>query len=201
MLAAVIVLAVLLAVALVALAYFIMEQRRRAHLQDRFGPEYDRTLDETGSRRHAERELAGREHRREKLNITPLDAMQREAFAASWRKTQERFVDAPREAVAEADALVRDVMTERGYPMGDFERQSADLSVDHADVIGHYRAAHEIRTIDSEERGATTEQLRSAMVHYRALFESLLAPEQATTGQAATEQGTTEPATTQGAKR
>jgi hypothetical protein len=187
MLAAVIVLAVLLAAALVALAYFVMEQRRRAHLQERFGPEYERTLDDTGSRRQAERELAGREHRRQKLNITPLDAMRREAFAASWRKTQERFVDAPREAVAEADALVRDVMTERGYPMGDFDRQSADLSVDHPDVVGHYRAAHDIRTKDAEERGATTEELRSAMVHYRALFESLLAPEPAAT----------EPATTQ----
>lgn len=192
MLAAVIVLAVLLAIALVALAYFITEQRRRAHLQERFGPEYDRTLDETGNRRHAERELAHREHRRQKLDITPLDAMQRDAFAASWRKTQERFVDSPRQAVAEADALVRDVMTERGYPMGDFERQSADLSVDHADVVGHYRAAHEIRVIDTEERGATTEQLRSAMVHYRALFESLLAPEPAPT-----EPASAGPATTQ----
>jgi hypothetical protein len=178
MLAAVIVLAVLLVLAIAVLLIMGARERsarRSEELHERFGPEYDRTLNQTGSRRDAERELADRTERYEKLQIRPLDAMQREAYAASWRNVQARFVDAPREAVADADALVRDVMTERGYPMGDFERQSADLSVEHADVVGHYRAAHDIRTRDAD-REVTTEELREAMVHYRALFDSLLAP-------------------------
>jgi hypothetical protein len=187
MLAAVIVLAVLLVIALCALAMLVMRERRSTALHNRFGSEYDRALDERGNRRDAERELNERTRRHAQLHIKPLDAMQREAFAASWRTTQARFVDGPREAVADADSLVRDVMTERGYPMGDFERQSADLSVDHADVVSHYRAAHRIRLRDADQdgHGATTEELRTAMVHYRALFDSLLqdTPETAGTAQ------------------
>lgn len=178
MLAAVIVLAVLLAIAicvLVALVIREREQQRTAQLHERFGPEYDRTIDETGNRRNAERELAERQRRYEQLQIKPLDAMQRQAFAASWRDVQARFVDQPHEAVADADALVHDVMSERGYPMADFERQSADLSVEHADVVDHYRAAHGIRLRESDGN-VTTEELREAMVHYRALFDSLLTP-------------------------
>lgn len=178
MLAAVIVLAVLLAIAICVLVAFVIrerEQRRSAELHQRFGPEYDRTIDETGDRRHAERELAERERRFEQLEIKPLDAMQRQAYAASWRDVQARFVDQPHEAVANADALVHDVMTERGYPMADFDRRSADLSVEHADVVDHYRAAHGIRLREASG-DVTTEDLREAMVHYRALFDSLLAP-------------------------
>lgn len=183
MLTVVIVLAVLLVIAIAVAVVLAARQRRSAALHDQFGPEYERALDESGSRRDAERELIQRSQRHEQLQIRPLDAMQRQAFAASWRAVQAKFVDAPREAVADADSLVRDVMTERGYPMGDFERQSADLSVEHAEVVGHYRAAHDIRTRDAEQQ-ATTEELRAAMVHYRSLFDALLASEPARTGTA-----------------
>src|SRR6185312_9456051 len=142
MLAAVIVLAVLLVIAICLLAMLALRDRRSTALHQQFGSEYDRAVDQRGNRRDAERDLSERSRRHSQLQIKPLDTMQREAFAASWRTVQARFVEAPREAVADADALVRDVMTERGYPMGDFERQSADLSVDHADVVGHYREAH-----------------------------------------------------------
>jgi hypothetical protein len=183
MLVTVIVLAVLLAIALCILLALALAHRRSAALHNQFGNEYDRAVDERGSRRDAEHELAERTQRHDQLQIRPLDAMQREAFAASWRSVQARFVDEPREAVADADGLVHDVMTERGYPMGDFERQSADLSVDHSDVVDHYRAAHDIRTRDADGE-ATTEELRAAMVHYRGLFDSLLSPAPAKAGTA-----------------
>lgn len=181
MLAAVIVLAVLLVIAVCALGAVALANRRSAALHDRFGLEYDRAVGERGNRREAERELLERSRRHDQLQIKPLDAMQREAFAASWRGVQSRFVDAPREAVADADTLVRQVMSERGYPTGDYERESADLSVEHANVVDHYRAAHEIRMRDGDDlrgdgEGATTEELRTAMVHYRALFDALLEP-------------------------
>jgi len=177
MLAAVIVLAVLLAIAICLLVAMALRERRSAALHDQFGPEYDRAVDERGSRRQAERDLAERTERHRQLQIRPLDAMQREAFAASWRSVQARFVDEPRESVADADSLVREVMSERGYPIADFEKQSADLSVEHGDVVEHYRLAHNIREVD-DDNGATTEDLRAAMVHYRHLFDSLLAPAQ-----------------------
>jgi len=176
MLVAVIVLAVVLAIVLVALVAVMLTRRRSAALHERFGPEYDRVVEKTGGRRAAEQELEHRTQRREQLNIRPLDAMQREAFAASWRNVQARFVDTPREAVADAEALVRDVMQQRGYPVGEFDQQEADLSVDHADVLNHYRAAHEVAVRDANSE-ATTEDLRAAMVHYRAMFDSLLKPE------------------------
>ena len=186
MLAAVIVLAVLLVIAICLLAMLALRDRRSTALHQQFGSEYDRAVDQRGNRRDAERDLSERARRHSQLQIKPLDTMQREAFAASWRTVQARFVEAPREAVADADALVRDVTTERGYPMGDFERQSADLSVDHADVVGHYREAHDIRMRDADQagHGATTEELRAAMVHYRALFDSLLEPAPQTAGTA-----------------
>ena len=175
MLAAVIVLAVLLVIAICLLVAMAFRERRSAALQHQFGPEYDRAVDERGSRRQAERDLAQRSERHRQLQIRPLDAMQREAFAASWRSVQARFVDEPRESVADADSLVSDVMSERGYPMAEFEKQSADLSVE------HYRLAHNIRALDADH-GATTEELRAAMVHYRQLFDSLLATAQTPAG-------------------
>lgn len=176
MLVAVIVLAVVLVIVLAALAAILLTRRRTAALHERFGPEYDRVVEKSGDRRAAEQELQQRAQRRQQLNIRPLDAMQREAFAASWRTVQARFVDAPREAVADAESLVRDVIQQRGYPVGEFDQQEADLSVDHADVLNHYRAAHDVALRDSNGE-ATTEDLRAAMVHYRAMFDSLLKPE------------------------
>lgn len=168
------VLALVAVVVLVLLVGLLLwKQRRRNQLRERFGPEYDRTVERADRRGHAERELAERAERREKLQIRPLPAQDRMAFADRWRDTQEVFVDRPSLAVQQADALVAQVMHQRGYPVGDFETQARDVSVDHGHVVEEYRAAHDIS--ERNERGeATTEELRQAMVHYRALFDDLL---------------------------
>jgi hypothetical protein len=167
----VIVVAALIALALGA--WLVMERRRREHLRGRFGPEYDRAVSEHGGRRGAEEELARREEQRERLDIVPLTPDARERYSESWRQVQTGFVDEPTEALSSADRLVTDVMRERGYPMDEFDQRVADLSVDHADVVEHYRAAHSIQ-LASEGGDASTEDLRQAVVHYRALFEELL---------------------------
>jgi hypothetical protein len=167
----VIVVAVLVALAL-GVWVFAMG-RRRARLRDRFGPEYDRAVSEQGGRRGGEAELARREEQRERLDIVPLSPEARERFAESWREVQTGFVDEPSQALSEADRLVTDVMRERGYPMDEFDRRVADVSVDHPQVVEHYRAAHAIH--DANEKGeVSTEDLRQAVVHYRALFTELL---------------------------
>jgi hypothetical protein len=163
--AAVIVVAVVVAAA--------MRARRSRGLRDRFGPEYDRVAANAPTRREAEAELAERQERREQLDIRPLPPDVRDRFFDAWRDTQARFVDDPEEAVVEADALIQEVMRARGYPVADFEQRAADVSVDHPEVVNNYRAAHGIRT--AYDRGnATTEDLRQALKHYRALFEELL---------------------------
>ena len=167
----VIVVAALIALALGA--WFVMERRRREHLRGRFGPEYDRAVSEHGGRRGAEAELARREEQRERLDIVPLTPDARERYFESWRQVQTGFVDEPTEAMSNADRLVTDVMRERGYPMDEFDQRVADLSVDHADVVEHYRAAHSIQ-LASEGGDASTEDLRQAVIHYRALFAELL---------------------------
>lgn len=166
------------------IAWYVTDQRRRAGLKQQFGREYDRTLTTAGSRREAERELAGREKRHDQLDIRPLDPQRRVAYRAEWSSLQSRFVDAPAETCGEADTLLKQVMSERGYPVGDFESRTADLSVDHADVVEHYRAAHRIAELN-RQRGASTEDLRQALVHYRALFASLLDDEGDRTDEAA----------------
>jgi hypothetical protein len=150
-----------------------MQQRRR--LSGRFGPEYDRTVHELGGRSEAEHELARREQRVALLEIRPLAAEERSRYAAEWKRIQARFVDAPEQAVADADRLIADAMQRRGYPLGDFERRSADLSVDHPEVVQHYRAGRDLAE-RSRAGEADTEDLRQAMVHYRALFAELLQP-------------------------
>jgi hypothetical protein len=156
-----------------AMLWTFARRRRTASLQERFGREYDRAVDERGTRREAEDELSRRVQRRERLRIRPLGRAEREAYLETWRKVQARFVDHPEAAIAEAHSLVCRVMADRGYPVDDFEQRLADLSVDHAEVLGHYRAAQAIAT--SSERGeATTEELRQAMQHYRELFAELL---------------------------
>jgi len=164
---------VLLVVAAVA-AYAMAQAKKRKHLQSRFGPEYDRTVESSAKRREAERELAEREERRRSLDIRPLPEHERAAFADRWRSTQGDFVDHPEMAVRQADLLVAEVMGRRGYPVGDFDQMSRDVSVDHADVVHEYRAAHEISELNDRKQ-ASTEQLRQAMVHYRSLFTDLLA--------------------------
>jgi hypothetical protein len=168
------VLIVIVAVIVVAIATaLVMRRRRTERLQGRFGPEYDRTVEEADGRRSAERELTEREKRRAELDIRPLAPGARDRYAEEWRVVQQRFVDDPGAAIGEADALVTRVMRDRGYPTDDFEQRAADVSVDHPEVVGHYREAHDI-SLRNDSGGASTEQLRQAMVHYRALFDELL---------------------------
>jgi type II secretory pathway pseudopilin PulG len=169
----VIVLAIALVAAIAAAVWLYMRNRQTAALQDRFGPEYDRALSEHHDQHRAERELKEREERVDHLNIRSLDPEERDRFAERWRSTQAKFVDDPNGATDDADELVGEVMGTRGYPVGDFEQRAADVSVHHPRVVEHYRAAHAIAVRNS--RGdADTEQLRQALVHYRALFEDLL---------------------------
>lgn len=167
--AAIVVLVVVLLAVLFAAGWFLGGQARSRRLRNRFGPEYDRHLENAENRRVAERELAEREKRHAKLSLRPLSDTARVRYTEQWTRVQEHFVDAPVEAVAAAEDLVHTVMRERGYPMDGFEQQAADLSVEHADVVDGYRAAHEIRG-----RQANTEELRAALVHYRAVFRELV---------------------------
>jgi hypothetical protein len=152
---------------------FALERRRQRELRERFGGEYDRTVVEAGDRRRGERELVSRQKRHDMLDIRPLDPARAQDYRVGWETAQTRFVDDPRGAIGDADTLIEAVMGERGYPVGDFDTRLEDLSVQHADVIQHYRAAHEIAGA-AEAGDADTEALRRAMVHYRALFAALL---------------------------
>ena len=170
-----IIVAGVVAIALLALAawFFFQKKKQSARLQQRFGPEYTRTIDELGGRTKAEAELKAREKRVEDLTVTPLAPAEAARFSQAWNALQARFVDNPKGVVVQADQLVRELMLKRGYPMGDFERRAADISVDHPTVVEHYRAAQAIAARD--ERGeADTEELRKAVVHYRVLFDEML---------------------------
>jgi hypothetical protein len=155
-------------------AWLILRKRRTGRLRTQFGgAEYDRAVKEDGSRRHAEAGLKERAQRVESLNIRPLASGDRARFVDSWRRVQLRFIDGPGGAVTEADQLLRDVMTTRGYPVTDFEQQAADISVDHPQVMEKYRLAHAIAVRQTQGQ-ANTEDLRQAMIHYRTLFEELV---------------------------
>ena len=169
-----IVVAVVVVVAVLIVAGIIGSRRRRSgHLKDRFGREYDRTLEATGSRSKAEADLEDREKRVEKLHIRALEPDERREFLDRWSDVQARFVDDPARAVAFADALLGDVMKARGYPVSDFDQRAGDISVDHPVVVEHYHKAHDIAV--RHGRGeASTEDLRQAMIHYRALFDNLV---------------------------
>lgn len=156
-----------------AAVWMFLQRRRTERLRTRFGPEYDRLSESEGDRRQAEKVLAEREKRVSKLDIVPLSPNDRERFARAWQTEQARFVDDPRAAVANADRLVTEVMTARGYPMSDFEQRAEDVSVDHAGVVENYRIAHDIALRDGRGQ-VTTEDLRKALLHYRLLFEDLL---------------------------
>lgn len=160
-------------VAVAAVGYVVLQQQRRSRLRTRFGPEYDRVMAEHGNRREAEQELVTREQRHAELDVRPLPQQSRDTYAKRWTEVQERFVDAPGFAVTEADQLVAAVMAERGYPTDNFEDRLAYLSVGHASTLDHYRKAHDISG-RAARKEASTEELRQAMVHYRALFEELL---------------------------
>jgi hypothetical protein len=161
-------------VAVIAVAAYLWASRRRSeHLREKFGPEYDHAVEEAGGRSKAEAELAKREKRVEKLDIRPLSPSARVGFIERWKEVQARFVDDPPRAVAFADALLAEVMSARGYPVDDFEQRAGDISVDHPGVVEHYRSGHDIAM--RHARGeASTEDLRRAMIDYRALFEELV---------------------------
>jgi hypothetical protein len=170
-----IVIAVVLALVIATVAFLIARRRQRhRELREWFGPEYERSVGSTRSRRRAEGELAHRAERRDALDIRPLTRDARERYATQWDELQGRFVDRPQVAVVEADDLVTRVMRDRGYPVDDFDAQAELVSVDHPDVVQDYRDAHGIytRTTSGE---ATTEDLRHAVMAYRVLFERLIA--------------------------
>jgi FtsZ-interacting cell division protein ZipA len=164
---------VVVVVALIAVAWWFTQRQRRAHLRERFGPEYDRTVQTVGTTGKAEALLEEREKRVASYRIRDLSEPDRARFSEAWRRVQAKFVDDPAAAVTEADTLVNELMTTRGYPMSDFDRRIEDLTVEHGNVVHHYRAAREIA--GRHVRGqASTEELRQALVHYRELFADLL---------------------------
>ena len=155
-------------------AWLFLRKHRSERLRTQFGgSEYDRAVKEDGNRRHAEAGLKERTARVESLNIRPLAPSDRARFVESWSRVQARFVDGPGGAVTEADQLLRDVMSTRGYPVSDFEQRAADISVGHPLVIENYRTAHAIAVRQTQGQ-ANTEDLRQAMIHYRTLFDELL---------------------------
>ena len=166
--------------ALVAVAWLITRERHRKQslrLRQRFGPEYSRVISERGNRTKAEAELLAREKRVERLKLVSLSTEDAAKFSHEWGVLQTRFVDNPRGVVVEADRLVRDLMVRRGYPMADFERRAADISVDHPTVVEAYRSARTIAERDQQGQ-ASTEDLRKAVVFYRTLFDELLEVQQ-----------------------
>jgi hypothetical protein len=174
---------VLIVAAFVAIS-MVRFRTRTKRLKQHYGSEYEHVVSETGSDKGAVRELTTRERKRDKLDIVALSPSARSTFFAGWQEVQAGFVDNPATAVGDADRLVTEVMRERGYPVDDFERRAADISVDHPQVVDNYRVAHGIHV---SEQDADTEQQREAFVHYRALFEKLLeSPADEATSQEAT---------------
>jgi hypothetical protein len=185
---------VLIAVGVVAVLAVVLWQalarRRTGRLQKQFGPEYDRTVGSAENRREAEAELQAREERRQALDIRPLTQAARDRYTETWLVVQAQFVDDPRGAVGTADSLIQSVMAERGYPVEDFEQRAADVSVDHPQVVENYRQGHRLAQA-SAKGDDSTEDLRQAMRHYRALFDELVEPDadQATAGERAANDG------------
>lgn len=167
-----IVIAVVVAIVVLGIIWSALRAKRTRELQDTFGSEYDRTVDQ-GGRRAAERDLRERQKQHDELDIRPLSPESRDRYLRRWQSTQARFVDDPKGAVAEADQLVQDVMKERGYPTKDFDRRVSDISVDHPNLVEKYRTADGIARA-SERGDASTEDMRHSVRHYRALFAELL---------------------------
>jgi len=170
-----VVIGIIVLVALVAIGAFVYIQRRNRsqRLKQHYGSEYAHTVDRLGNQSKAEADLLAREKRVERLNILPLSAADAARFTQEWTTLQGRFVDNPKGVVIEADRLVGEVMAKRNYPVGDFESRAADISVDHPTVVANYRAARAI-AVQDKAGSASTEDLRKAVVHYRALFADLL---------------------------
>jgi hypothetical protein len=169
-----IVAAAVLIVAMVA--WGMMKRKETKQLQSQFGPEYDRTVEAADNKKAAESELAERRERREQLDIRPLSSAARERYVEQWQIVQAQFVDNPSGAVGSADQLIQSVMADRGYPVDDFESRAADVSVDHPHVAANYREGHRLAEQCASGNGST-EELRQAMRHYRALFDELVEPD------------------------
>jgi hypothetical protein len=169
----VLIVTVIAVVAIAAAVWMYIQKQRTQKLRSRFGPEYDRTVDAYGRRAEAESDLEKRAKRVDKFHIRSLEPSERSRYVQSWQREQALFVDNPHGAVNHADILVQEVMKRRGYPVSDFEQNAMDLSVDHPLVVENYRVAHEIALRDAASQ-SDTEDLRRAMVSYRALFEDLL---------------------------
>ena len=170
-----VVIAIAVFVILVVVVWQALTRRRTGKLQQQFGPEYDRTLGKADSKRDAEAELQAREERRQQLEVQPLSQAARYRSLQSWQTVQAQFVDDPRGAVASGDSLIQSVMAERGYPVEDFDQRAADISVDHPQMVENYRHGH--RLAQASANGSdSTEDLRQAMRHYRALFDELVEP-------------------------
>jgi len=158
------------------IAMAVMRIQRTKRLRERFGPEYERTMSEIGDKRQAESELEARLAHVNTLTIRPLTAEEVNRFALDWQKTQTEFVDEPLTALQKADRLIREVMKTRGYPVEDFEQRAADISVDYPELVTDYRGLHLIAVKEKDEN-VSTEEMRQAMVHGRALFENLIRQE------------------------
>lgn len=168
-----IIVVVVLLVAVIAIGIPFMRRQRSEHLREQFGPEYERSLSQTGDRKAAEKDLRERQQRHSSLEIRVLRPEERDRFQESWNSVQRSFVDDPTLALQDADELVTEIMRVRGYPVDDFDRRADDISVDHPDVVHHYREARTIR--DASPGGAVnTEQQRRALTSYRSLIEPLL---------------------------
>jgi hypothetical protein len=170
---------ILIAIAVVIVIALVVAgaaKRRTSMLRQRFGPEYDRTVEARQGRRAAEAELRAREKQRAEFSIAPLPEATRLRFASEWRDIQERFVDQPAQALAAADVLITQVMQARGYRTAQFEEQADLVSVDHPDVVENYRSGHAVLQ-RSQTQQASTEDLREAMLRYRSLFDDLLRPD------------------------
>ncbi len=165
-----------LAVAGVILGMVFSRRNRSQGFKDKFGPEYDRTVQSAGDEKKAQKELNERKKHVDTLDIRPLSVSERERYQAEWTAIQAKFVDEPGQATVEADHLIMDVMKVRAYPVSDFEQRAADISVNYPALVSNYRAAREI-AIKNEQHSANTEELRLAMIHYRALFDDLLKEE------------------------
>src|SRR5271168_3311453 len=165
---------VIVLIIVVAAAIYVRNRRKTsAGFRKRFGSEYDRAVVEHGSERKAEAKLADRETRVEMLKIRDLDLAERERYVSQWQAVQSRFVDYPKGTVTEVDELVCSLMQARGYPVADFDQRAADISVDHPRVVENYRSAHDI-ALRVGSGGVTTEDLRTAMINYRSLFDELV---------------------------
>lgn len=158
---------------LLAVTFTRLQKSKR--LRDRFGPEYERTMKQVGDKRQAEEELEARLAHVEGLQIRSLTADEVNRFALEWQTVQTEFVDSPLSSVQNANRLIREVMSTRGYPVDDFEQRAADISVDHPELVTHYRELHAIAKKGESEK-INTEEMRQAMVHGREVFENLVQP-------------------------